>query len=529
RGTYTTRARNKKFNRQSEILLREAEVLGGIAHSMGRAYDQRTLNESWKLLLLNQFHDVLPGSSIDEVYADSDRHYARILKDVSEEKNRTRLWLARKVDTRGEGIPAFVFNSLSWERRGTIAVEVPDLRKDASYVAVAADGQKSAVQFCSDARLRFVGRVPSLGHAVFHIRPGEVPHAELHADSQHLENQLLRLEFDKRGRLLRVFDKEANREVLEPGSVGNQFILYEDKPVNWPSWDIDIFYEQKPLEFDGEFLSAEVVEQGPVRAVLRLRRRISRSEITQDVVITSGSRRIDFETTVDWGDEKDVLLKVAFPLNVLTERARYEIQFGNVERPTHRNRMADLARFEVVGHRWADLSEADYGVALLNDGKYGHDAHGHVLRLTLLRAPREQRKTPDVNEVHRFTYSLFPHTGGYTNGVVRAGYELNTPFEGVATRQGRGPVPPRWSWLSVSAENVVVDTVKKAEDDGAIVVRMYECHGCRSRCSLRTALPVRRVFETDLMEQVERPVRMTNGSVALSFRPFQIRTIKLVL
>lgn len=425
RGTYTTRARNKKFNRQCEVLLREAEILSSFVLSEGGRYPQQALNECWKLLLLNQFHDILPGSSIDAVYADSDRHYATILKQASRIRETALRQLAAKVDTRGIGVPIVAINSLSWERRGIIGTELRGLRRNKYYVALAPDGNTTPVQLCSDGVARFIGTVPALGYRVFHIRTGKPSSAAVLASPNRMENDLLRVDFDRNGRLTRVLDKRISRDVLAAGAVGNQFVIYEDKPVNWPAWDIDIFHEDKPLEQGGELISAEVVEQGAVRAVLRQRRRISRSEITQDVILTHGSARLDFVTAIAWGEEKDVLLKVLFPVNVRADRARYEIQFGNVERPTHRNRTHDQAQFEVVAHRWVDLAETDYGVALLNDGKYGHSVHGNVMKLTPLRAPREPGKTPDVNLTHNFTYALFPHPGSYVNGVVRAGYELN--------------------------------------------------------------------------------------------------------
>jgi len=389
-----------------------------------------------------------------------------------------------------------------------------------------------------------------------------------------MENESLRIAFDRHGRIRSLYDKRALREVLASpapvgaplvgarmgagtspaptgGALGNQFILFEDKPVNFDAWDIDIFYTEKPLITDGELLSVQVLEKGPVGSVVRFRRKISKSVIKQDIILVAGSPRVDFLTHVEWGDEKEVLLKVAFPVNVRAERARYEIQFGNLERPTHWNTPWDFAKFEVVGHKWADLSEGDYGVALLNDAKYGHDIKGNVMRLSLLRAPKSPDPVADVNKTHTFTYSLLPHSGDYRNGVVRAGYELNVPVIAAAVagsssrrlssaaggqeedqdrgrRRGRERLGSA-SLMSVSGDNVVIDTVKKAEDDDGIIVRMYEAHGCRGRRTFRTGLPVRRVVETNLMEKEERRLPLREGKVAVDFAPFQIRTLKLVL
>ena len=245
------------------------------------------------------------------------------------------------------------------------------------------------------------------------------------------------------------------------------------------------------------------------------------------IILTAGSPRIDFATKIDWGPEKDVLLKVAFPVNVRSDKARYEIQYGNVERPTHDNMPQDFAQFEVPAQKWVDLSEPGYGVALLNDCKYGHDTRANVMRLTLLRATKSPGVTADVNKTHRFTYSLLPHQGDFTNGVVRAGYELNVPVLVRTAKSSKGTTPARQSYFSITGDNVVIDSVKKAEDDSGIIVRMYEAHGARGSRTFSTSLPVERIVETDLMEREEREWKHRKGKLSLRFAPFQIRTLKI--
>jgi len=536
RATLTTQANNKKLNRRCELALRDAELLAAIALAAGAPYPQQSLRDAWKIVLLNQFHDIIPGSSIALVYQDSDRHYAEVLATAAEVRDTAFARYARQVDTRGEGVPVVAFNSLGWDRTDIVAAAVPDLRKDASYVAVAPDGTESPVQLCGDGLARWRATVPSIGHAVFHIRETlpEVGNlregtAIVQATKKVMENDCLRLRFDRQGRLRSVFDKRARREVLAPGAIANQLLLFEDKPVNWDAWDIDIFYNDKLLEADGKLLSIEVEETGPVRAVLRVRRAISKSVISQDIILVAGSPRIDFLTTIEWGDEREVLLKAAFPVAVRADKARYEIQFGSVERPTHWNTPQDFGRFEVCGHKWADISEGDYGVALLNDAKYGHDIRGNVIRLSLLRAPKMPDPDADVRKTHSFTYSLLPHPGDFRAGVVREGYQLNVPVIAHAVKPSKGG-PAIGSLLAISGDNVVIDTVKKAEDDDALIVRLYEAHGCRGRRTLAIGLPIAKVIETDLMEREERELPLRKGpKLALSFTPFQIRTLKLLL
>lgn len=531
RGTYTTQAANKKNNRLAELGLRDAELLSAIAMTEGGRYPQDRLHDAWKTTLLNQFHDILPGSSIDEVYVDSDRHYAEILDSAREVQADAAGTLARKVDTRGNGTPVVAMNTLGWERRGVVAVAGLKPAKKQPLVASAGEADETPVQVGHDGLARFLGAIPSVGHQVFHVRPGRGDAPAVEATTRHLENDVLRVEFDEQGGLTRVFDKRAGREALEPGAVGNRLVVFEDKMVTCgPAWDMEIFYNDKPLEWDGTLLSAKVVEQGPVRSVIRFERRISKSILRQNIVLTAGSAQVDFETEIDWNEkEKDVILKVAFPVNVHADKARYEIQFGNVERPTHWNRPSDFGMFEVPAQKWVDLSEGDYGVALLNDCKYGHDTHGNVMRLTLLRAPKSPGKTADVGKTHTLTYSLLPHSGNYVNGVVRAAHELNVPVLAQVAAAHAGQVPAALSRLSVSTPNVVIDTVKKAEDDQAIIVRLYEAHGTRGSCEFRTTLPVKKLLETDLMEQNPRPVAFRGGKASLNVSPFQIVTLKLVL
>ncbi|MCC6694735.1 MAG: alpha-mannosidase [Candidatus Hydrogenedentes bacterium] len=534
RGTYTTQALTKKHNRQAEFMLRETEMLAALNVATGAPYAQRRFHEAWKLVLLNQFHDILPGSSIDEVYDESERQYAQVFDETAAVREAALEHLAAHVEVPAQGTPILAFNSLSWERRSVATFEPRGLRKGGAYVAVDAKGHEAPVQLGEDGRARFIATIPSIGHEVFAVRRGSVAAATVQATARRMENERVRLTFDARGRLRSIYDKSGAREVLAPGETGNRLLLFEDKMATCgPAWDIDVFYKDKCLETDGQLQNVSVVETGPVRAVVRFVRCISKSRVTQDVVLWADSARIDFQTTIEWGDEKDVLLKVAFPVNIRSEKARYEIQFGSIERPTHWNYPQDMAKFEVPAQKWADLSEGDYGVALLNDCKYGYDVKGNVLRLTLLRAPKWPGKTADVNQTHHLAYAIFPHAGSFANGVVRAGYELNTPVLtkplGKRSRAQRTLLPASMSQMSITGENVIIETIKKAEDDDGIIVRLYEAHGSRGRNTIETALPVARAFETDLMEHHERELTVRNGSIALSFKPFEIKTVKLLL
>ncbi len=524
RGTLTTQCYNKRNNRKSELLLRDAELLGGINLASGGKYPQEELNAAWKKVLLNQFHDIIPGSSITLVYEDSDKDYKYVLDTAGKCQEDALTHYVKDVDTSGDGKPVVVLNTLSWERDDVAAVKVPGLRKNGNYVAVSPTGEETPVQISADGLARFKAGVPSIGHVVYQIRTGKVEAPKVTASKKGMENDQLKVVFDKNGSLRSVRDKVNGREALL--GTGNEFQLFEDKPNKWDAWDVDIFYQDKPLDMGGKLISLKVVEEGPVRAVVQIERQISKSRIVQNVILTAGSPRLDFETTVDWADEQDVLLKVAFPVDVHSEKARYEIQFGSAERPTHWNRPQDFARFEVVGHKWVDLSEGDYGVALLNDCKYGHDIRGNVMRLSLLRAPKHPDPTADINKQHVFTYSLMPHADDFRNGIVRCGYEVNVPMTSIAADPHPGSAGTVNSRIGVSADNVVIDTIKKAEDDSGLIVRLYEAHGTRGACMVSTSLPAKRVYETNLMEKVEKKLSLKNGKVRLNVTPYQIRTLK---
>jgi alpha-mannosidase len=390
----------------------------------------------------------------------------------------------------------------------------------------------------------------------------------LRATTRLLENRFFRLRFNARGEITSLFDKRAGREVLAPGERGNVFQLFEDKPGLYDAWDIVAQYREKswdisPVERIG------VVERGPVRAALRLEKRFFQSRLVQTIIVYDRLPRIDFETWVDWR-EHNRLLKVCFPVRVLARRATYDLSYGSIQRPTSRNTSWEQAKFEVCGHQWADLSEAGYGVSLLNDCKYGHDIEGHRMRLSLLRGPIRPDPDSDQGE-HEFTYSLFPHAGSWQEGgTVREAQALNSPLLAVpAARRGRPPegagprrkggpgsVAPGRPMVSVEGEGVFLGALKPAEDGGGFIVRLVEVHGGRPRATVRfaggarrkgrapagrggPAARVRAVRETDLLERplpaAGRPpegagppaVRGTGFTTRLA--PFEIKTFLVTL
>ena len=527
RGCQTTQARTKRNNRKCEVLMHNTEFLAAMSLLRGGAYNQPKINEAWRIILTNQFHDILPGSSINEVYQQAEKDYAqaRALATTAMEQALERL--LPRIDTAGPGKALVAFNSLSWVRSDVAHAQVRLPR--GNYHVTGPDGQIVPSQVAEDGALLFeVQAVPPLGYAVYHLASGKAeaaPSGKLKATPRLLENDYLRIRLDASGRFTSVFDKVEAREVLAPGSKGNELQLFDDRPGANDAWDIDYNFEDRQWA-PGKAESLEVVEHGPVRAVLRVVRKTERSVITQDITLYALLPRVDVCTRVDW-HEKRTLLKVAFPVDVHTHRATCHIQFATAERATHRNTDFDTARFEVPAHHWADLSEGDYGVSLLNDCKYGYDVKDNVLRLSLLRSPIDPDPHADEGE-HVFTYSLYPHGGDWRNGTVQQGYELNHPLLVAEFRPSPGPMPKAHAFASIDAGHVILDTVKKAEDSRALIVRLYEAYGQRGDISVTFGPRPKTVSECDLMEEQDKPIACHGHRVSLYVKPYEIRTLKVM-
>ena len=486
RGTYTTQALTKQLNRRAELALRSAELLASVS---GIPYPAAELDAAWKTLLLNQFHDILPGSSIDWVYAENHRD----LEGVIATANAVCESGMRALATWSAGSAITVFNPNSHER-----TELIDIGGTLYPVSL-----------------------PACGYAELDPADHAVAATAVITGERHIENEHLRVEWDASGCLVSIHDKAANREVLAAGTRGNLFQLHVDNPKLRDAWDIDIEYRDSVTDIT-DLESVEVVDKGPLRASVRFARRFGASRISQVMTLDAGSRVLKFDTEVDWR-ENHKLLKVAFPVDVRSATATYEIQFGHFERPTHQNTSWDLAKFEVCAHKWADLSEPGYGVALLNDCKYGHDILGNVMRLTLLRAPTRPDPRADRGH-HRFTYALMPHQGDFRQaGVIQAAYDLNVPpivFAG-------GASPKSHSFFAVDTNQVVIEATKKAEDSDATVVRMYESWGGRCRTKLSVPAGFTHAYDCDLLERKRGEIAITDGSLDLDFTPFKIRTVLL--
>lgn len=512
RGTYTSMARNKRSNRKAELHMMDLELLGVLADPKV-AYPDAELDGLWHGILINQFHDILPGSSIHEVYEVTKKEYEEMEAQISVLTDER----VRALIREGEGVT--VLNTTGFERDDV--VELGDCDAEA---LLDENGSVYPVQQTRKGAVAFVKDLPSKGYKTF----GKVSAGEekrpfcLSPDSHALETPFYQVVFDKNGCIGQIYDKENDRNVLKPGEAGNLMRVYEDKPIYYDNWDVDIYYTEKFWDVTG-LRGFSWVEMGPVRATLRLERQFSHSTITQEIHFYADLRRIDFETTVDWKEHQS-LLKVHFPVDVHTDEATFEIQYGNVTRKTHRNTSWDKARFESCGQKWMDVSEGHYGVSLLNDCKYGHSVKDSCIGLTLIKSGTEPNPTTD-QEMHFFTYSLYPHAETWkAAGTVPQAFFLNQP----ALVSKGGKPGESFSLASLNVPNVVLETVKKAEDGDGVILRMYECENARTPVTLTFNRPFASAESCNCLEEPDgEPVKVDGNKVSFLVKPFEIKTIRI--
>jgi alpha-mannosidase len=491
RATYTSQARTKQGNRRSEHRMREAELWATTAalNAPGYSYPYEQLDRLWKTVLLHQFHDILPGSSIAWVHREAEAEYARVAKEVE-------AITAEAVAALGTG-ETRVFNTSPVDRAEVVRTSVG---------------------------IPMYAEVPANGSAL--LDAGEPPQP-VSVDGRVLDNGLVRVELAEDGTLASVRDLTADREVL--ADKGNLLRLHSDLPNYWDAWDIDKHYKNRYTDLlDAE--SVTVVEDGPLLGALKVERAFGKgSRIVQTITVRAGSRRIDVETEIDW-HEAEKILKAAFPVDIRAPHSSAEIQFGHVQRPTHTNTSWESARFEVYGHRWVHIAEPGYGVAVINDSTYGHDVSRTVredggttttVRLSLVRAPRVPDPEADQGK-HRFTYALLP--GASIEDAIAEGYALNLPLR---VADSAGPAEPV---VSVDGEGVTIEAVKLADDaSGDVVVRLYESRGGRGTGTLRTGFPLAGAQVTDLLERPLTTVDTDGNAVAVALRPFEVRTLRLAV
>ncbi|MBS3733420.1 MAG: alpha-mannosidase [Phycisphaerae bacterium] len=522
RGTFTNKGRLKKLNRRMEYLCREAEMTSALAWLSGADYPAERIETSWKDLLVTQFHDAVPGTHTTEVYGELLTDYERIAsagEAVRDEALRTLIG-----DDSGDMLA--VLNSLTHERSDAFSVPAALLN---GRSVLADDGGALPQQDITDLDgtervLVCGGAVPGVGYRTFALgEASPAPSADAaRAEDRALENEHLRAEFNDDGELVRLLDKDAGREVLPTDGVGNRFCLFEDTPGRYDAWDLVDTYRDHPIDIAGG-ATLTIDEQGPVRASLRLERPIANSHLVQRISLSAASRQLTFETQVDW-KERQRILKVAFPVDVNTTQATYDMAYGNIARPCHRNTSYDAARFEVCGHEWMDMSQGDYGVTLLNDGKYGHEAMDKMMRLSLLKGSIKPDPQADL-ETHTFTYAIMPHAGTWVDAdVQRRSRELNAPMH---ARLGGATAGRADTLLSCDAPGMTLEAVKRAEDGDDLIVRLVERCNRRVRGTVTLPVPVAQAWSCDLMERKEALLGVDELHVPFEAGPYEIVTLRI--
>jgi len=525
RGTYTTKGDLKWQNRKAEILYRNAEILSVFATLFGATPVQADLNEGWKFVLLNQFHDTLPGTHRPETVPDIKQDYDNAFAIGEQYHQQALNYLVAHMDFGDDIFNTVVFNTLGWERSDLAQVL---LDTTATHIKFA-DGTQSPVQHYNGRACFQLTDAPSMGWLAGQLIDSQPKSDEDTAtvsfDGTVIDSPYYRIHLNVAGQLEQIRDKRNERDVL--ASAGNVFQVFEDNPGRkFSAWDIAYHFETYQHEVR-QTVPWTLVENGALFAVFRAEWQVLNSTIQQEMWLYVDSPRIDFHTRANWQDSRK-LLKAAFPLNIRSKTATYDLPFGHIERPTHRNTSWEQAKFEVCGHKWADMSEGDYGVALLNDCKYGYDAHENVLRLSLLRSPIRPDDTSDIGE-HQFSYALLPHAGNWRDAQVdRRAYEFNMPSIAQSvdtTSTAQAMIPPVHSVLSVDAPNVIIEALKQSEDKTGLILRTFDSHGSRRVVRINANMILSDIHETDLMEQsIPDASTIDPQDITIRYDPYEIKT-----
>ncbi len=541
RGTYTSQALTKMWNRRLEYTLREAEILSTLAmpsvyHALsgntgGSPYPSEELPAQWKILLIHQFHDIIPGSSIEKVYKDAIESYEQMNRDLSGIAQTGREALYALFHTSEGAQPIFCFNSLSWPRSSKVLLS--GRQNESEPCCLTSNGQSFPLQKTKnlDDMPEYAALVdaPALGGQVYYLesQTRSERKSPFRYEGTGLETPFYQIRFDDAMRIASLVDTDTGKEYVKTGMALNTLQTAEDVPLQWDAWDIDVDYQLK-LKDEKTLLSTETISDGPSFLQIRNRYQVGKiSTLTQDMFFYAAHRRIDFVTRVDWQEEHQ-LLKVLFPVQVHAEKVKCEIQYGYVERNTHTNTFGDRAQFEFCAHKWVALDDGSFGAALLNDCKYGYDVNGADLRLTLLKSAKAPDPEADMGR-HDCTYAFLPYQGAFTvENVVRNGYDLNVPLSAEPVERENGTHQSH-SFFQIDNPNVILETIKKAEKGDALVLRLYNASRGEQSATLTPAFPVQQARQTNMLEEDVKALLLIDGELELSFKSFEIKTVKFIV
>jgi alpha-mannosidase len=539
RGVMTTQANHKRNMRESEVEVLNAEKWASLAWLDGNEYPAAELTEDWKKVLFNQFHDLAAGSGIGVIYKDAQKDYDVVRYSTNEIDSAALAAVDQRINTNGSGIPVAVFNPLGWERSGEVQVKIQPARATqfsvpASSGDVLSDIKTDEKTGVSDLKIQ-VAKVPALGYKIVWIQESGAKHAapkgprtDDAGGALTLNNGNLRVTVDKEtGCITSLFDLRTKYETLAPGACGNQLQYFKDTPKDYDAWNIDPGTLDQQIQVPSKADSVELLRAQSFHPEIRVTRSWQSSKFVQIISLDPGSDEVEVDNEFDW-HESHVLLKAAFPLAASSDFATYEIPYGSIDRPTTRNNSWEKAQFEVPAMRWADLGDGKHGLSVINDTKYGYDAVGNLLRLTLLRSPKWPDAEADMGH-HHFHYALYPHAGTWKDALtVRHGYEYSYPLAAVVTTSHPGALPAEHSFASVNPENVVLTAVKKAEDAKGLIFRVYEWAGKDSTVEFHVPSGATGATMTNLQETPEGSALPVTGDVVKApIHPYEILTIRV--
>lgn len=532
RGTYTSMADNKKSNRKGEFALLDGEAWSTLAwEKAGNPYPTEEFSKGWEILMRNQFHDILPGSAIREVYEDSAREYKELQGITGNIKGEALSCLTKEIE--GKKGDILIFNpsgtplSEVVEVPGTVLESVSGGAKAGSVVE---GGKEFPVQSTDSGSLIFrTSGIPGKGWASVSVQEKAaegISRTEFYCTETETVTPFYHVKWNASGQITSLYDRKANRELLMPESLGNVLMTYEDKPHKYDNWNIYEYYREKQWPVD-QLISRRVLEEGPVRLALELTWKYLDSTITEVFYFYPDSRRIDIHAHIDWREEQ-ILLKALFPLNLNASEASYEIQYGHVKRPTVSNTSWEQAKFEVCFQKWMDIGEYGYGVSFLSDCKYGIGVRKNEVGLTLLKSGCYPNPTADRGE-HDFTYSLFPHEGSWQEaGTLKEAYGLNNPPQALVKDTEGGTLPSHYSKVDTGQENLVTEVLKQSEDGKSEILRIYEGWNKRTAAQLVFGEPFRRLYLCDMLEREKCLLSEDSDRCSVEFAPFEIKTLKIV-
>lgn len=525
RGTYTSMARNKKSNRRAEVMLHNIELMGCLGSLLtGKEYPKKDLDIMWETVLRNQFHDILPGSSIQEVYEDSKKEYEELFASGTDLFHKDLNELKAAVDAPANSI--IVYNMNGFQSDGYVTIKTGDELD--GYCVISGEETYPIQKIGEGNYLIQVKEIPAMGYKTFELAPCNTKSQEkVIVTKERLENAFVRVLFNEKGQMISIYDKQADREVLQPGQAGNVLMTYEDIPHNWDAWDINNYYVEKSWEISQ--VSETQIEEGILRSGLKIKRQYLDSTITQTIYLYQDSPSIEVKNEIDW-KESHLLLKALFPVDIHTSEATFDIQYGNVARQTHYNTSWDYAKFEVCHHKWLDVSEDNYGVSILNDSKYGCNVHEGVIGLSLIKSATSPNPEAD-KEYHEFTYTIYPHKGDWREAKVgKDAYQLNNPLIGLLKETEGGFLPGQYEACSVNGENVMIELIKQPEngEENTVIIRLFEYFNRRAKVSLKVPYLVEKALDCNMLEEEKGALEVKDNEILFDIKPYEIKTIKIV-